>query len=123
MFHLTGDTQSDRICSRLRPDKLTILARLSAVLLLLACFLLIFRDDNILSTHRIYNPYRELSMFVGALPRNRATFSPLFTLIFRSTRMAREIILALSKHTEIILFRSSWLSKKVKKIDRIVFKI
>lgn len=106
MFHLTGDTQSDRICSRSRPDKLTIRAHLSAVLLLLARFLLIFRDDNILSTLRIYNPYRELSMFVGALSRNRATFSLLFTLIFRSIRTAREIVLTLSKHMGIILFHS-----------------
>lgn len=84
MFHLTGDIRSDRICSCSRPDKLTIRPRLSAMLLLSACFLFIFRDDNILSTLRIYNLYRELSMFVGALSRNRATFSPLFTLIFWS---------------------------------------
>lgn len=122
MFHLTGDTQSDRICcSRSRSDKLTIRACLSAVLLLLfPRFLLIFRDDNILSTLRIYNPYRELSMFVGALPRNRATFSPLFTLIFRSTCTAREIILTLSKHTGIILFHSLTLLKR-QKIDHIMF--
>lgn len=106
MFHLTGDTPSDRICGRSRSDKPAIRARLSARALFIGVFRRnFFRDDNILNTPS-YNAYRELSTFVGTRRRNRrcaAFCRPLFDRepTERTNRFAsREIVstASLSKH-------------------------
>jgi len=73
MFHLTADTPCDRICSRLRPDKPAIRARLSAEFALSPMLRRHFSTPTIFRVRLVRDPYRELSVLADA--PHRAFFS------------------------------------------------